>query len=269
MISLDWKDRLQRDSIDFFERKIPSGDYDFDIIYNAYPKRIENKIPREVVTLVADTLGSKMLKNHSQYIKFCDYIWQRKGENGKIVFAYIVSKFIKKDTPFYLEYTKKKMMTLQSPADIHLLLEKVFLPVFKKAPNDYVETFILWLKEDKEIINAPLIKLIIRIGKLNPDFLKKFTNKLESKWLGASEEFAHQCGNFLKSLGKVDSELYLSFYKNYRSTREPVFVEILTLGLMMYDDTLYEIYENWSHSGNARLKKAALVGFKYLKKKKG
>jgi len=269
MISLDWKDRLQRDSIDFFERKIPGGDYDFDIIYNAYPKREKNTVPREVVTLVADTLASKMLKNHSQYLKFCDYIWQHKGENGRIVFACLVSKFIKKDSAFYLDYAKQKLVSLQSPVEIHLLIEKIFVPVIKKQPNDYIETLLAWLKEDNDKVNPPLIKMILRIGKSNPDFLKRFTTKLENRWLGASEEFVHLCGNFLKSLGKVDSELYLSFYRNYRSTREPVFVEILTSGLMMYDDMLYEIYENWSRSGNARLKKAAMVGFRYLKKKKG
>ena len=62
MISLDWKERLIQDSIDFFERKLPAGDYDFDIIYNVYPKRTDNKIPRDVVVLVASTLSNKMVK---------------------------------------------------------------------------------------------------------------------------------------------------------------------------------------------------------------
>jgi len=268
MISLDWKERLIRDSVDFFERKLPTGDFDFDIIYNAYPKRIDNKIPREVVTLVADTLASKMQKNHQQYVKFCDYIWQYKGENGKVVFACIISKFLKKDYDFYFDYAKKKVMTLKNTSDIFLMLEKIFLPLFKKQLADGIEPLINWLREGNENVNPLLVKMILRIGKLNPDFLKKFTARLENRWLTANEDFAKMCGSFLKSLGKIDKDLYLSIYKNYKTSREPVFVEILTHGLVLYDDLLFDIYENWSKSGNARLKKAALTGYKFLKKRK-
>jgi len=45
-------------------------------------------------------------------------------------------------------------------------------------------------------------------------------------------------------------------------------VEILTLGLANYDDVLYEIYEIWNKSGNARLKKSAVSGKKFLMKRK-
>ena len=51
MISLDWKERLKKDTIDFAERKLPAHDYDIDIIYNAYPQRIDNKIPHGLFRL--------------------------------------------------------------------------------------------------------------------------------------------------------------------------------------------------------------------------
>jgi len=268
MISLDWKERLIADCIDFFERKLPEGYYDFDVIYNAYPKRIDNKIPRDIVVFVADTLASKMLKVHKEYLPFLDYIWKKKGENGKLVFSCILSKFIKKDQKFYYDYTKKYMDSIDNTSDVSLLMEKVFYPIYKKNPTEHIEPLINWLRDANDVISQNLIKIILKIGKSNSDFLKKFTDKMENRWLNATPEFAKVSGNFLKSLGKIDQELYLNFYRNYKATREPIFVEILTIGLMMYSDSLYETYENWSKSGNARLKKAALTGLKFLKKKK-
>ena len=268
MISLDWKERLVADSKDFFERKLPEGYYDFDVIYNAYPKRVDNKIPRDIVVFVADTLATKMQKKHTDYLPFLDYIWKNKGENGKIVFSCILSKFIKKDYDLYFNFTRKYLDKIDNVNDVTLLMEKVFYPIYKKNPMDFTESLFNWLKEANDVIGSNLIKMILKLGKTNPEFLKKFTDKLENKWLTATPEFTKISGNFLKSLGKIDPDLYLSFYRNYKTTREPIFVEILTLGLMMYDDFLYETYENWGKSGNARLKKAAITGLKFLKKKK-
>ena len=268
MISLDWKERLVTDSIDFIERKIPKGDFDFDIIYNAYPARSDNKIPRDVVIFVANTLGLKMLKKHKDYLPFCDFIWHYKGINGKIMFACIISKFIRKDYNFYFEFTKKYIMRCKENSDIALLLEKVLLPILKKQPIEHAETLVKWLCEDNEKINQLLIKIILRVGKDNPDFIKKFINRLEYRWYDASPELVKLNGLFLKSLSKVDYETYLAIYKDHKSTREPIFVEILTLGLANYDDILYEIYENWGKSVNARLKKAAQSGLKYLNKRR-
>ena len=268
MISLDWKDRLLQDCDDFFERKLPEGDYDFDIIYNAYPGRQDNKIPRDIIVFVAQTLANKMAKKHKDYLLFCEYIWKNKGLNGKIAFACIIGKFLKKDYNFYFDYTKKYLFTLSDITEINLLLDKIFYPIFKKNPSQHIDTMISWLKEANEKICQQLIKIILKIAKNDNDFLKKFTHRLEGKWYGANQEFVKINGFYLKTLAKIDYETYLNFYRSYKNTREPVFVEILTAGLTKYEDFIYDIYENWSKSGNARLKKAATSGFKYLKKRK-
>jgi len=268
MISLDWKERMLHDCDDFFERKLPKGDYDFDIIYNAYPGRHDNKIPRDVVVFVAQTLASKMMKNHKDYLPFCEYIWNRKGLNGKIVFSCVISKFLKKDYLYYFEYTKKYLFTLTDLGEINLLIDKIFYPIFKKNPTIHIDTLLTWIREANEKISQQTIKLILKIGKNDSVFLKKFMTKLEGKWLGANPDFVKVNGFFLKNLAKINYESYLQFYKNYKNSREPIFVEILTAGLTGYEDFIYEIYENWSKSGNARLKKAALTGFKYLNRKK-
>jgi hypothetical protein len=267
MISLDWKERLVRDSIDFFERKLPEFDYDFDIIYNAYPSRKDNKIPQEVIVLVANTLAAKMVKNHSEYIHFCDYIWHSKGTNGKIAFACIISKFIKKDYVFYSDYTKKFIEKTTDIAIINLLIDKIYLPIFKKQPIENIDNIINWLQEGNDTLRLQLIKMVFKIGKQSSFFIKKLTDKLESKWKDATPEFVKTCSLYLKNLAKHDYELYLTIYKSYVNSREPVFVEILTLGLTTYEDFIFYMYENWAKSGNARLKKAALSGQKYLKRK--
>ena len=74
MISLDWKERLKKDTIDFYERKLPQKDYDIDIIYNAYPERIDNKIPQAVITFVGKNLAAKLAKNADKYYDFFDYL---------------------------------------------------------------------------------------------------------------------------------------------------------------------------------------------------
>jgi len=269
MISLDWKERLINDTHDFFERKLPKGDYDFDIIYNVYPERVDNKIPRDVVVLVATTLANVINRNHEKYKDFFEYIWRKKGENGKTAYACLVSKFIKYDYNYYFESAKKNLFSSVDAYEINILIDKVFYPIFKKHPESNIDILIHWFKEDNEVINQHLIKIPLKIAKNDHEYLKKFSQKLENKWLGASPEYVKLSGLFLKHLYKLDKDFYLEIYRNYINTREPVFVEILTLGLSCYNDFLLEAYQNWCKSGNARLKKAALIGNRYLNKKKG
>jgi len=37
MLTIDWKERLVNDTKDYLANKLPNKDYDFDIIFNAYP----------------------------------------------------------------------------------------------------------------------------------------------------------------------------------------------------------------------------------------
>jgi len=179
MISLDWKERLIRDCNDFLERKIPQGDFHFDIIYNAFPLRQENKIPRDVIIFVSNTLGMKMVKKHKEYLPFCDFIWKYKGTNGRIAFSCIISKFLRKDYKFYFDYTRKYLKDCQDIVEINLLMDKIIFPIIKKQPLENVETIVNWLKEDKEKINQALIRTILKIGKENQDFLKRLIFRLE------------------------------------------------------------------------------------------
>ncbi len=267
MISLDWKERLVRDSQDFLQRKIPMGDYDFDIIYNAYPERVENKVPRDVIVLVSATLAPVMAKNPEQYKAFLDYIWNKKGENGRLAFACIMGKVLSRKQNEYFDYVKTRLFEADNVTDINVLLEKTLFPVIRKNPVQYFDTLILWIKEDHELLSQCIIKMVLKLLKNETELLKKFFNKMENRWMNANPTYVKINSYFIKMIAKTDEKFYFSIYDSYKSTREPAFVEILTGGLVLGSDNLRQYYENWSKSGNARVKKAALTGLKFLKKK--
>jgi hypothetical protein len=52
------------------------------------------------------------------------------------------------------------------------------------------------------------------------------------------------------------------------SSRDPQSAEILCASVMSYHPEIEEIVENWTKSGNARLKKAAMAAQRILNKKK-
>lgn len=268
MISLDWKERLTKDSNDYFERKLSQGDYDFDIIYNAYPGRVENKVPRDIIILVATTLASKMLKKADQYDAFFTYIWNKKGENGKVAVAYIIAKLLRKKPEHFIAYIKNLLFKTDSAIEHALLLDKALIPFLKKSPVQYLDLLVSWLKEGNEKLDPALVKLLIKLIKGSDDLLKPIFQKLEGTWLNANPTMVHVNSLFLKSLYAINPDFYLEVYSKYKNTREPVFVEILSGGVHGYDPILEGYFTNWSNSGNARLKKAAITALKGLKKKK-
>ncbi|HPY96758.1 MAG TPA: hypothetical protein PL063_06055 [Candidatus Cloacimonadota bacterium] len=267
MISLDWKERLKRDSQDFLERKIPAGDYDFDIIFNAYPERVGNNVPNEVIVFVASALAQVIAKKPEQYEAFLDYLWNKKGDNGKQAFVCIMKKILTRKNNDYVKQVKDMMCKSHNISDITLLLDKALLPVFKKNPAQYIDTLANMIDDNNDDLAQCLIKTILKLTKNDTTLLKNFFTRMESNWLNASQETIKINAYLLKQIAKQDKTLYFSIYDNYKNTRDPHFIEILTSGLALYSDEIKSYYENWSKSGNARIKKAALTGLKFLEKK--
>ncbi|MDX9976857.1 MAG: hypothetical protein RBS16_02375 [Candidatus Cloacimonadales bacterium] len=268
MISLDWKERLIQDSEDFLLRKIPMGDYDFDIIFNAYPERVDNKVPNEVIVLVATTLSQTIAKKPKEYEAFLNYIWSRKGDCGKLAFVCIMRKVMARKNNDYIDYVKDLMLKANDIADANLLLDRALFPVFKKNPIHYTEMLINLIDEKKEEFSLSIVKTIMKLVQNDQALLKSFVNRMESNWLNASAELMKINAYMLKAVAKSDPELYFAVYNNYKNTRDPVFIEILTAGLALYSDELLNCFENWSKSGNARVKKAAITGLRFLNKRR-
>ncbi|MDD3050255.1 MAG: hypothetical protein PHR06_03840 [Candidatus Cloacimonetes bacterium] len=268
MISLDWKERLQKDVDDFYSRKLKEHDYDLGIIYNAYPSRIDNKVPKEVVEFVANNLASKLAKTAENHVQFYDYLWNEKGEDGKIAFACIMSKVAKKKPDFFLNYLKEILMKISDSKHITLLIDKGIYPAIKKNPSAYLEYVCSLLKTNNETFAKGVVKLILKLLKTNPELISPVYKKMEGAWLHANPLTVKINIQFMKMLGVIDKKFYLSVYQNYKLSREPIFAEILSNAIVFYDETIDCMVTNWAASGNVKLKKAGIAGKKIINRLK-
>ncbi len=268
MISLDWKYRLKEDTEDFFKRKLPSGDFDIEIIYNAYPERIDGKIPKEVITFVAKTLAGKLARKPEQYLDFYDYLWKSKGEFGRTALSYIMARAVKKNPDIFLDYTGKLVEKSRNEHDVNLLLDKTLFPLLKSKPEAYLDRAIRWLKFENTVSQKAVVKLLIKLCKQDEELIKPVFKRLESLWLYADAEMVKANIQFLKAVYKLDRDFYIDVFRHYHNTRNPVFVEILSGAIVDYDPVIEEAVALWVRSGNARLKKAALSAERILKRKK-
>ncbi len=267
MISLDWKERLIKDTIDFLERKLPEGDFDIDIVYNAYPQRIDNKIPHAVVTLVGKTLASKLAKTADKYFDFYDYLIKNKGENGIIIFAYIMARAIKKNTLLFMDYLEKILLQSSEQKYCNLIVDKALYPLIKKNPLQYLDLLSKWIKKDNPHLSLSIQKLLVKLLHNDSELVKPIFRKLEISWLYATPTMVKLNFHFLKEIYKIKPKFYFSVYETYKNTRNPIFAEILSAAICANTSTIEKMVELWSHSGNIKLKKIGLHAHKILIKK--
>jgi hypothetical protein len=268
MISLDWKERLVKDTEDFIQSKLPKRDYSFEIIYNAYPQRIGTHVPKEVVTLVAKKMADLLVKVSENYMDFYLSLWKDKGENGRLAFVYIVAKLITKKPEVFTQLIEKVIFASPEEPEVALLLDKAFLPIMKKNYAANLQLIFKWLASDNEHIQLNASKLLSKICKNDPAQMELIFHKLENTWLNASPGMVKANALFLKSLYAIDASYYEGIFIKYRNSRDPFAVEILCNSIMCYTPELEAIIESWTHSGNAKLKKAAVIGLKAVRRKK-
>ena len=268
MISLDWKERLKKDSIDFYERKLPEKDYDIDIVYNAYPQRIDNKIPQAVLNLVAKTIATKIAANADKYFDFFDYIDTKKGENGKIIFVNLIAVACKKKPELIFPYLEKKLSKINNQKEANHLMDKAIFPLVKDDPDTYLPKVLNWLKQTNPILIIALEHLFIKLIKYDKSLIKKIFTKLESSWFSPTHELILLNYRFLKQVYKLDKDFYLNVYYGYQNTRNPDFANILCEAIVCYDPIIEEMVNNGWKSRNIKLKRVGLHGQKVIKKYK-
>jgi hypothetical protein len=267
MITIDWKERLTNDTTDYLANKLPRQNYDFDIIFNWYPERVNVHIPNEVIQLVVKVMAQKIGKLHEQYIPFYQYLWDKKGENGKMAFIYFLSKFFPKKPAIYLPMLEKAMQKAGTH-EITAIFEKVFLPLFKKSTEPYLSQVYPWLDSNHEPLRKQAAAYLVRMMKLKPEIIPSVLHHQQNKWVLSSTYVVANNVAILKAIHKINPEAFMNVYREYKSTRDPQTVEILCGAILDYHPELLPIVENWTHSGNARLKKAATAAYKILLKKK-
>lgn len=268
MISLDWKERFKQDIQYFFEKKIPNKDYAIELIYNAYPQRIDNKVPKAVVTFVAKNLATKLAKKPKQYIEFYDFLWEKDDENSVLAFAEFLGKALKKEPEYFWEYLLKKLNECQNHAYWQLVIEKALYPFLKTDATNYLKEVFEQIKTKELDIKNDLTKLLLKLIKNQTLNLKDVFEMYEALWLTADEDMQKASAVFLKAVFKLDSNFYKKVFSSYKTTREPAFAEVLANAICCYTDDIDYAVTEWEKSGNVRLKKAGKTGVKAIKRYK-
>ncbi len=267
MLTIDWKERLKKDTAEYLDKKLPNNDYDFEIIFIAYPERVNGKIPPEVIVHVANTIVQKLGKNHDRYIPFYKYLWDKKGENGKLAFIAMMAKLAGKKPAVYLPLVQAAVNNAQS-AQLASLLEKVMLPLLRKQPDKYLQLAYDWARSGRELIRKQAVALLVKLLKKQPELSQEVVQHFVNQWLQPLDEQAATHVALLKAVYKLDEELYLNVWRQHSFSRDPQSAEILCASLQSYHPDIESIVEPWTKSGNARLKKAALAAQRVLQKKK-
>jgi hypothetical protein len=267
MITIDWKERLTKDTEQYLVDKLPKQDYDFEIIFNWYPERVNGRIPGEVIQLVTKVMAQKISKQHELYIPFYQYLWDKKGEYGKLAFIHFMSRFLTKKPAVYLPIIEKEMLKA-SAHDIGIIFEKIFLPLFKKTTEPYLSQVYTWLESTYEPLRKQAVSFLIKMMKAKPEIIPAVIKHQQNRWINTNLDGVQTNIAILKAIWKLDPAAMLKVFNEYHTTRDPQTVEILCGAITDYQAELVPYVENWTHSGNARLKKAATAAYKILLKKK-
>ncbi len=267
MLTIDWKERINKDADDYLTNKLPRNDYDFERIFIAYPERVNGKIPNEVITYVAQILVHKIGKKHEQYIPFYKYLWNKKGGQGRSAFIHIMSKLCAKKPATYIPIVEDAMK--DAPAhDLAAIFDKVVFPLLKKYPHNYLAHIYKWLDTPSTALGKAALNILIRLLKKMPELVEPVMDHFLRAWnYPLTDQIPAHIG-LLKAVQKLDLQRYTNVYRDHGNTRDPQIVEILCGGIVDYSEEVEHLVENWTHSGNARIKKAANAALKILRKKK-
>lgn len=269
IITYDWQQRLKKDTLDFLEHKIPDKDYDFEIIYNAYPERVNGEVPQPVVTYVAKEMRKVIQNDPDTYIDFLLFIQKKKGDYGKKIFNYVMSKVALKHPGDYDEIFRKALKDTHDKSEIKKICDNIILPLLKKYPDKYIDDVINTVRQvpQDDVIDCAFTTLC-KYMKTNKVKAKTINQKIDSFWNSENKMIRNGIVQILKNLYKIDKRLYRDTYRSYQSTYNPNFIEILADSISENSQLIREIVERWEKSGNIRIKKAAHTAEKTLKKLK-
>ncbi|MBL7085507.1 MAG: hypothetical protein ISS28_00200 [Candidatus Cloacimonetes bacterium] len=270
MITYDWIQRIKKDCKDFLENKIPNKDYDFEIIYNAYPERVQGEVPWEVISLVAKELGKVISRNPEPYIDFLKFIQENKDDIGKKIFNSIMKKVALRYPDKYYTMLKDVIHNTHEESNLKKLFDNIILPLLKKYPEKYLDKLIEWVRlynSDKITKNifGTLSNYIKKTDKKNATEVFK---KCESFWNSDNQSIRTGNALILKTIFKVNRKLYQEIYCNYQSTYNPNFIDILSSAVCEESEIIRQLINKWNKSGNIRIKKAATIARKNISKMK-
>lgn len=267
MISYDWQQRLKKDVQDFVENKIPKKDYDFEIIYNAYPERQNGEIPQEVITFVAKEMRKKMIRSPEQYIDFLQYIHKNKGEAGKHIFNTIMQKIVTRSPGKYDKLLIELIENMDDESEIKKVFETIIYYLIKKHPGKYIDALFDWIrKKPSQAVIKNIFRTLRNFIRRNKDMAGQVIEKCESLWNIDNAGIKEGNSLLLRTLYGIDKDYYREIFEEFRNTYNPNFVEILANAISEDSETVRASIERWEKSGNVRIKKAASQARKNLSK---
>lgn len=267
MLTIDWKERLNKDTDDFLQNKLPNNDFDFEIIFNAYPERVNGKIPPEVIVHVSSTILSRLGKNHEKYLPFYRYLWDKKGDYGKTAFITFMAKLLDKKPAVYMPLVENAM-TRADQHELAAIMEKIMLPLLKKHPQKYMEYVYKWDHNNSTLIRKSTINLVVKLMKKVPELIPTIVTHYSNQWLTPLGDTVTDHITMFKALAKIDFSAYVKVFVEHGMDRDPQTVEILCGTVLNWHKDIEEIVEKWTHSGNARVKKASTIAWRILLKKR-
>ncbi len=269
MLTIDWKERLTLDTEDYLKHKLPGKDYDFEIIFNAYPERVNGKVPGEVITYISGIIVRKIGKNHAEFIPFYKHLWLKKGDYGKLAFGGILAKIMNKEPDIYLPLLEEMIAKNGNASQVNALLDKVMLSLTRRYPDKYLARVFTWCKDEKPELARAATNLLVKLVRRKDELIPEVMIHMQSQWSYPLEELHSFHVLFLKTVAKLNFEAYRAVWQEFGISRDPQIVELLCSSLLSYHPDFEPVIEMWSKSGNARVKKAGLAAQKILKKKKG
>lgn len=267
MISYDWKIRLRKDCNEFVKNNIPKRDYDFEVIYIAYPERINGKIPPQIITFVAKEMRKTIAKNPDEAMDFLSFIHKNKGATGEKIFTIIMQKIILLHPKKYSQMLTNLIFETKNEKSLNKIFDNIIFPLMKKFPEKYIDKFFEWLlSSPSNILIENIFRILNKYLKTNKGISGEIFKKCESLW-NSDNQFVRD-GNvlILKTLYKVDKKLYREIYQNYQKTYNPNFIEILASAVSENSEMIKNCIEKWTKSGNVKIKKSASVAKKNLTK---
>ena len=181
MLTIDWKERLNKDTDDYLQTKLPNRDYDFEIIFIAYPERVNGKIPNEVIVHVANTILQRLGKTHEQYQSFFRYLWTKKGEYGKLAFTQMMSKLLPKKPGLYFPMLEEYLKSANQQ-ELSSVMDKVMLPLLRKSPEKYLDYLYTWSKADNPLLRKLAMNTAIKLIKKVPELTGQVFMHYQHQW---------------------------------------------------------------------------------------
>jgi len=267
MLTIDWKERLTMDTDYYLQNKLPHQDYDFEIIFNAYPERTHGKIPTEVISFVSGIIVQRLGKKHTEQIPFFRHLWLKKGDYGKSAFGAIMAKLAHKKPDIYIPLIEELMQKAQT-SEIAALMDKVMLPLCRKHPEKYLPIVFSWIKRASDDIAKQAVNLCLKLIKRREDLIPEVLGFFQNQWVYPLGDNQALHVNLLKTVAKLDTDAYLSVWKEFGISRDPQIVELLCASIVDYHSELEPAIEIWTKSGNARVKKAGTTALRLIHRKK-